>query len=103
MDYKKLSEGYYTQMNKNQQQLPSFKEQYQNAVDKYPNGWEDKGGQIGSYTPPAPVEVDYSIVKMPNGNYVVARSKRIGSMDYDFVCECTNHYEAREIVKALSK
>lgn len=103
MDYKKLSEGYYTQMNKNQQQTPSFKEQYQKAVDQYPNGWDDKGQNFGNYTPPTPVEVDYSIIKMPSGNYVVARSKRIGSLDYDFVCECTNHYEAREIVKALSE
>lgn len=103
MDYDKITEGYYIQMNKNQPQIPSFKEQYQKAVDQYPNGYQNKGGNLGNYTPPTPVEVDYSIIKMPDGGYVVARSNRLGSLDYDFVCSCASQHEAREIVKALSK
>lgn len=98
-------DGYYSDWYKNdkQQKLPSFKEQFQRAVDSHPNGWENKGQNFGNYTPPAPIEVDYSIVKMPDGGYVVARSHRIGSLEYDFVCSCASHHEAREIVKALSK
>lgn len=100
MDYDKLSEGYYQQRKQN-----SLDEhlKYQKSVQKFPNGWENKGQNIGNYTPPAPVEVDYSIVKMPDGGYVVARSKRLGSLDYDFVCSCASQHEARDIVKALSK
>lgn len=48
-------------------------------------------------------EVDYSIVKMPNGDYVVARSERLGSLNYDYVCTCKTSHEAREIVRALNK
>lgn len=100
MDYDKLSDGYYQQRKQN-----SLDEhlKYQKSVQKFPNGWDNKGENIGNYTPPAPVEVDYSIVKMVDGTYVVARSKRLGSLDYDFVCSCSSHHEAHEIVKALSK
>lgn len=100
MDYEKLSEGYQQQRKQN-----SLDEhlKHQKSVQKFPNGWDNKGQNYGSYTQPAPVEVDYSIVKMADGTYVVARSKRLGSLDYDFVCSCTSHHEAHEIVKALSK
>lgn len=58
------------------------------------------------FNPPmksAPVEVDYSIVKMPDGTYVVARSERLGSLNYDYVCTCNTQHEAREIVRGLNK
>jgi hypothetical protein len=63
----------------------------------------DKGNNYGNYKGVAPVEVDYSIVKMPDNTFVVARSHRLGSLDYDFVCTCETRHEAREIVKALNK
>lgn len=49
------------------------------------------------------VEVDYSIVKMSDTSYIVARSRYLGSLDYDFLCHCESRHEAREIVRALSK
>lgn len=63
----------------------------------------EKGNNFGNYKAPVEVEVDYSIVKMPDGGYVVARSKRLGSLDYDFVCSCDTQHEAREIVRGLNK
>jgi hypothetical protein len=95
MDYEKLSKGYYEQRQKN-----SLEEhlKYQKSLEKFPNGYENKREES-----PAPVEVDYSIVRMPDGGYVVARSRNLGSLDYDFVCSCSSRHEAHEIVKALSK
>lgn len=100
MDYEKLSQGYQQQRKQN-----SLDEhlKYQKSVQKFPNGWDNKGETFGSHTTPELIEVDYSIIKMPSGNYVVARSKRLGSLDYDFVCECSSHHDAHEIVKVLSK
>jgi hypothetical protein len=93
MDYEKLSKGYYEQRQKN-----SLDEhlKYQKSLEKFPNGYEN--GKASE-----PVDVDYSIVKMPTGTHVVARSRNLGSLDYDFVCECSSRHEAHEIVKALSK
>ena len=55
------------------------------------------------YVPPAPVEVDYAIVQISSDNYIVARSHRLGSLNYDFVCECVTQWEAQQIVEALNK
>jgi hypothetical protein len=55
-----------------------------------------------SYSPSTPKEVDYAIVKL-DGGYLVARSRNLGSLDYEVICTCTSHFEAREIVKALNK
>lgn len=52
---------------------------------------------------PAKDEVDYSIVKMSDSSYIVARSQYLGSLDYDVICNCESRQEAREIVRALSK
>jgi hypothetical protein len=49
------------------------------------------------------VEVDYGIVRMPDNAYLVVRSVRLGSLDYDYVALCANHHEARDIVRALNK
>lgn len=56
-----------------------------------------------TYVPPTPVEVDYAIVQISSDNYIVARSHRLGSLNYDFVCECSSHWEAENIVEALNK
>lgn len=95
---------------------------YNNAKGKYepyreghyePNIWKKpKPEDAKKHLPPPSVnppvvhmstEVDYSIVSMPNGTYIVARSHRLGSLDYDFVCECETRHDAREIVRALNK
>jgi hypothetical protein len=55
------------------------------------------------YASREPVEVDYAIVKLSPENYVVARSNKLGSLDYQFVCECDSHPEAHAIVEALSR
>jgi hypothetical protein len=52
---------------------------------------------------PAFIEVDYSIIHMPDGTFVVGRSWSLGSLDYDFVFSCTSRNEAHEIVRLLSK
>ena len=93
MDYDKLSDGYYQQRKQN-----SLEEHFKHlkSLEKFPNGYESEKAS-------APVEVDYSIIRMPNGTHVVARSRNLGSLDYDFVCECSSRHEAHEIVKALSK
>jgi hypothetical protein len=95
MDYEKLSKGYYEQRQKN-----SLEEhlKYQKSLEKFPNGYENKREEST-----VTQEVDYSIIKMPSGTCVVARSRNLGSLDYDFVCECSSRHEAHEIVKALSK
>lgn len=69
----------------------------------YKRAFESKNISKSAYVPPAPVEVDYSIVKISSDNYIVARSHRLGSLNYDFVCECSTQWEARYIVEALSK
>ena len=106
MDYEEMSKAYQSA------------KKIQDSVNQYPNGWsKEKVSPINTYssykqylsinpqpeTPSTPTEYDYSIVKMPDGGYVVARSKRLGSLDYDFVCSCASHWEARQIVKALSE
>ena len=48
-------------------------------------------------------DCDYGIVRMPDGAYLVVRSVRLGSLDYEYVALCANHHEAREIVGALNK
>jgi hypothetical protein len=55
------------------------------------------------YVPPAPVEVDYAVVRISSDNYIVARSHRLGSLNYDFVCECATQWEAHNIVEALNR
>lgn len=47
-------------------------------------------------------EVDYAIVKLGD-TYLVCRSYTLGSLDYEVICNCENHHEAREIVRALNK
>jgi hypothetical protein len=95
MDYEELSKGYYQQRKQN-----SLNEhiKYQKSLEKFPNGYENK-----VEAPSVALEVDYSIVRMPDGGYVVSRSRNLGSLDYDFVCSCSSRHEAHEIVKALSK
>jgi hypothetical protein len=111
MDYEEMSKAYKNAKyqkgsgyEKNTWGAPNPKDAYINfpSPDKYIS---DKGNSISKtpYVAPAPVEVDYSIVSMPNGTYIVARSHRLGSLDYDFVCECETRHDAREIVKALNK
>lgn len=75
------------------------------SVNNYPDGWNPDLTKTVSNQPyiHVPVEHDYSIVKMPDGGYVVARSKRLGSLDYDFVCSCDSHWEAKQIVRGLNK
>ena len=58
---------------------------------------------VKTYVPPAPVEVDYAIIKISSDNYIVARSHRLGSLNYDFVCECSTQWEAQNIVEALNR
>lgn len=106
MDYEEMSKAYQSA------------KKTQDSVNQYPNGWsEERVSPTVNYTthnrhmslnpqpekPYTPTEYDYSIVKMPDGNYVVARSKRLGSLDYDFVCSCVTHWEARQIVRGLNK
>jgi hypothetical protein len=55
------------------------------------------------YASQDPVEVDYAIVELSADRYVIARAFSLGSLDYQFVCECSSHHEAREIVRALSR
>ena len=55
-----------------------------------------------AYSSSIPKEVDYAIVKL-DGGYLVARSRNLGSLDYEVICTCTSHFEAKEIVKALNK
>jgi hypothetical protein len=111
MDYEEMSKAYKNAkyqkgsgFEKPNWGAPNPKDAYVNfpPPDKYIS---DKGNTISKtpYVAPAPVEVDYSIVKMPDGGYVVARSKRLGSLDYDFVCSCASQHEAREIVRGLNK
>jgi hypothetical protein len=100
MDYEKLSKEYYQQRKQN-----SLDEhlKYQKSVQQFPNGYENKGENFGNYKAPEPVEVDYAITHMPSGTYVVSRSNRLGSLNYQFICECTSQWQASEIVKALNK
>lgn len=56
-----------------------------------------------TYVPSTSVEVDYAIVQISSDNYIVARSHRLGSLNYDFVCECSTQWEAQTIVEALNK
>ena len=80
---------------------------YNNA--KNSGSWTDKKKPDllkhynNSYTPQLSVEVDYAIVRMPSGEYIIARSHRLGSLDYDFVATTSNLYEAQNIVKGLNK
>jgi len=67
----------------------------QKSVEEFPNGY----GYPSNYVAP---EVDYAIVKIENG-YLVARSHRLGSLNYETVCICQSQHEAQTIVKALSK
>lgn len=48
-------------------------------------------------------ETDYAIVRMSPDRYIIASSRFLGSLDYEFVAECNNHWDARQIVKALSQ
>ena len=111
MDYEEMSKAYKNAKyqkgsgyEKNIWEAPNPKDAYINmpAPKDY---FSNKGNSISKtpYVAPAPVEVDYSIVKMPDNTYVVARSKRLGSLDYDFVCSCDSQHEAREIVRGLNK
>jgi hypothetical protein len=85
----------------------------QNSVNDYPNGYdsEENGGGFSkqNFTQNKPMnpqpkeEFDYSIVRMSSDRYIIARSRHFGSLDYEFLCECNNHWEATQIVKALSK
>lgn len=80
---------------------------YKSATYQKGSGFEKSTWGAPNYKDamPAPtsVEVDYSIIKMPDGTYVVARSERLGSLDYDYVCTCPNRHEARDIVRGLNK
>ena len=111
MDYEEMSKAYKNAkyqkgsgFEKANWGAPNPKDAYINlpSPDRYIS---DKGNSISKtpYVAPAPVEVDYSIVKMPDGTYVVARSERLGSLNYDYVCTCGSHHEAREIVRGLNK
>lgn len=99
MDYEEMRKAYESSKKK------------EKSINNYPDGWKPDNqptinfGKTASSQPyiHVPVEHDYSIVKMPNGNFVVARSNRLGSLDYEFVCECATHWEAQKIVKALSE
>lgn len=48
-------------------------------------------------------ETDYAIIRMAPDRYVIASSRYLGSLDYEFVAECNNHWDARQIVMALNK
>lgn len=103
MDYEEMRRAYESakKTKESVQEYPDGwnpKEDFQKALRKHYMGEEDKQ----SYTPP-PIEHDYSIIKMPNGNFVVARSHRLGSLDYEFICECVSHWEAKQIVRGLNK
>lgn len=81
------------------------------SVNNYPDGWNPDNQPTINFSKTASnqpyihvtIEHDYSIVKMPDGGYVVARSERLGSLDYDFVCSCASHWEAKQIVRGLCK
>ncbi len=91
MDYDKITEGYSEHL------------KYQKSLQKFPDGYENNSVTYSSFKSSISEDFDYSIVKMPDGGYVVARSKRLGSLDYDFVCSCASQHEAHDIVKALNK
>lgn len=48
-------------------------------------------------------DTDYAIIRMSPDRFIVASSRYLGSLDYEFVAECNNHWDARRIVKALSQ
>ena len=67
-----------------------------NSAQEFPNGY---GFPAPKYVDP---EMDYAIIKMGD-MFIVARSKRLGSLDYDVFCTCETRHDAYEIVKALNK
>ena len=105
MDYEEVQGAYQRAMKSNDQ----FNKKYyqESHVDKNHGIERNKPSEFpnGFGYPSAPVdtEVDYSIVKMPNGTYVVGRSRRLGSLNYDYVCTCETQFDAREIVESLNK
>lgn len=108
MDYEEMSKAYKSATNQKGNNKPNWGAPnpkdaiHMPAPERY---FSEKGNTFSKtpYVAPAPVEVDYSIVKMPDGTYVVARSERLGSLDYDYVCTCPTRHEAREIVRGLNK
>lgn len=99
MDYDAMREAYNATKKKEE------------SVNMYPDGRYSETflprskhlNAMTNYMPVTKTEHDYSIVKMPNGHFVVARSRQLGSLDYDFVCECVSQWEASEIVRGLNK
>lgn len=83
MDYEEMNKAMDNALNNTLNKMRS--------VSNYPDGYQHQ------------IEFDYSIVRMGNGRFIVARSRHIGSLDYDFLCECDSHWEATQIVKALNK
>lgn len=80
---------------------------YNNAKNAEPWGERKKPDLLKHYSTGTvarmDTEVDYAIVRMPSGEYIIARSHRLGSLDYDFVATTNNLHEAHAIVKGLSK
>lgn len=105
MDYEEVQGAYQRAINSNDQFSKYYKE-YPNKEKHH--GFEEHkpteyANGYGFPTKYIDEEVDYSIVKMSKDEYIVARSRRLGSLDYDFVCTCRTLHEAHEIVKALNK
>jgi hypothetical protein len=47
--------------------------------------------------------VDYIVVDMGNGEWIIARSYRIGSTSYDRIATCRSYPEACDIANILNK
>ena len=97
MDYEEMTKAYKSATEPTQWKIPTAKEVYEGHMP--PPYLKSPEPPVNYYTQ----DVDYSIVRMPNGTYIVARSEKLGSLDYSFVCECQSQPVAREIVKALNK
>lgn len=62
-----------------------------------------KGGNYGKGDPIVPrPEGDFSILQLGH-SYIVSQARFLGSLDYNYVCQCDTHWDAVRIVKALSK
>lgn len=76
---------------------PDFDETRKRALEEYPNGYGY------SPTPPREPEYDYSVIKMPDGTYVIGRTDRLGSLIYDYVASAQEWRIAKDIVAGLNK